>query len=230
MSEHWRLCLFASGDADLDKGLAELGTRYSVTETSIKPYPSCRSTHPGLDLTFDMIAEDPELPERVESVEVTSSQITYDLVGRPFAPGDDPRVAAQFSVPCCLAVALIRGRVGLADFDPANVTSDTTVLGKAKRISMHPRTEELTGATWWWPHKVSMRLDDGSVREKEIPALRGSLARPFQPEEQQAKLDEAGKDALSPEQLKDLADDCRKVAEQGIAPVTRHMRAAQVVH
>ena len=222
--------LFASGEADLDKGLAELGTRYSVTETSIKPYPSCRSTHPGLDLTFDMIAEDPELPERVESVRVTSSQITYDLVGRPFAPGDDPRVAAQFSLPYCLAVALTRGRVGLADFDPGNVTSDTTVLERARRISMHPRTEEVDGATWWWPHKVSMRLDDGSVREKEITALRGSLARPFLPDEQQAKLDEAGKGALSPARLKDLADDCRKVGEQGIAPVTRHMRAAQAVH
>ncbi len=222
--------LFARGDADLDQGLAELGSRYSVTETSIKPYPCCRSTHPGLDLTFDMIAEDPDLPRRVQSVKVLSSRITYDLVGRPFAPGDDPRVAAQFSVPYCLAVALTRGRVGLADFDPVNVTSDTTVLEMARRISMHPGTEAVTGATWWWPHKVRMQLDDGSVREKEITALRGSLARPFTPEEQHAKLDEAGRGALGPEQLQGLADDCRKVAEQGIAPVTRHLRAAQAVH
>ena len=222
--------LFAGGEADLEQGLAELGTRYSVTETSIKPYPCCRSTHPGLDLTFDMMAEDPELPERVESVEVLSSQITYDLVGRPFAPGDDPRVAAQFSLPYCLAVALTRGRVGLDDFDPANVTSDTTVLERARHISMHPKAERVPGATWWWPHKVRMQLDDGSVREKEITALRGSLARPFLPEEQHAKLEEAGRDALSPEQLRSLADDCRRVGEQGIAPVTGHMRAAQAVH
>ena len=222
--------LFAEGNADLDKGLSEIGTRFSVTETSIKPYPSCRSTHPGLDLTFDMIAEDPELPERVESVEVLSSQITYDLVGRPFVPGDDPRVAAQFSIPYCLAVALIRRRVGLSDFDPKQVTSDATVLEKARHISMHPQTDEVDGATWWWPHKVRMHLDDGSVREKAISALRGSLARPFLPEEQQEKLGEAGKAALSPEQLTNLADDCRNVGEQGVAPVARHMRAARVVH
>ena len=95
---------------------------------------------------------------------------------------------------------------------------------------MHPEAEKVEGATWWWPHKVRMHLDDGSVREKAIEALRGSLARPFEPAEQQAKLDEAGKGALSPEQLACLADDCRSVGERGVAPVTRHMRAAQSVH
>ena len=220
--------LFADGDADLEEGLAGIGTRFSVAETSIKPYPSCRSTHPGLDLTFDMIAEDPELPRRVDSVEVTSSQIVYDLCGRPFSPGDDPRVAAQFSIPYTLSVALTRGRIALADFDPANVTSDTAVLEKAKRVSVHPITEDVPGATWWWPHKVTMRLGDGSVREREVRALRGSIARPFMPDEQQAKLDEAGKDALNPQQLQELAADSRRIGEQGVAPVTRHMRAARL--
>ena len=88
----------------------------------------------------------------------------------------------------------------------------------------------MPGATWWWPHKVRMQLHDGSVREKEITALRGSLARPFLPEEQHAKLEEAGRDALNPERLESLADDCRRVGEQGIAPVTGHMRAARAVH
>ena len=46
---------FAEGNADLEKGLSELGKKFSVSETSIKLYPSCRSTHPGLDLTFDMM-------------------------------------------------------------------------------------------------------------------------------------------------------------------------------
>ncbi len=218
--------LFANGEADLEAGLAGIGTRFSVTETSIKPYPSCRSTHPGLDLTFDMIAEDPDLPQQVEAVEVTSSQIVYDLCGRPFAPGDDPRVAAQFSIPYTLSVALTRGNVGLADFDPRKVTSDRAVLDLAKRITVQPRKEEVPGASWWWPHRVRMRLRDGSVREKEVTALRGSLARPFLPDEQQAKLAEAGKGVLDPRQLDRLAHDARKVGKQGIAPVTRWMRTA----
>lgn len=219
--------LFAEGAADLDKGLSELGERFSVVETSIKPYPSCRSTHPGLDLTFDMMAEDPELPRRVESIEVTSSQIVYDLCGRPFVPGDDPRVAAQFSIAYTLSVALNRGRIGLSDFDPGQVTSDTAVLDLARHISVKPRKEKVKGETWWWPHLVSMRLTDGSVRQKEVVALRGSRARPFMPDEQQAKLEEAGRDILSPDDLACLSDDARSVAERGIAPVTRHMRAGQ---
>lgn len=219
--------LFANGAADLDAGLAELGRRFSVTETSIKPYPSCRSTHPGLDLTFDMIAEDPHLPQQVESVEVISSQIIYDLCGRPFEPGDEPRVAAQFSIPYTQAVALTRGKVGLADFDPQRVTTDTAILDFAKRVTVRPRKDNPPGSTWWRPHKVSMTLRDGTVREKEITALRGSLARPFLPEDQQAKLAEAGNGVLSEEGLRSLADDAQHVSARGIAPITHWMRAAQ---
>ena len=71
-----------------------------------------------------------------------------------------------------------------------------------------------------------MRLDDGSVREKEVTALRGSRARPFMPDEQAAKLHEAGKHALGPEQLQQLASDSRLVGDQGIAPVMQHLRTA----
>lgn len=219
--------LFANGAANLDEGLAGLGTRFSVTETSIKPYPSCRSTHPGLDLTLDMIAEDPQLSRQVESVEVTSSQIIHDLCGRPFEPGDEPRVAAQFSIPYTQAVAITRGKVGLADFDPRQVTTDTNVLEFAQRVTVRPRKDNPPGSSWWRPHKVSMKLRDGSVREKEITALRGSLARPFLPEEQRAKLAEAGKGVLDEQDLNSLADDARHVGDRGIAPITRWMRAAQ---
>ncbi len=222
--------LFAEGRGDLEQGLSQLGERFSVVETSIKPYPSCRSTHPGLDLTFDMIADEPDLPGKVEEVEVRSSQIVYDLVGAPFAAGDDPRVAAQFSIPYTLSVALTRGKIALADFDPAQVTSDDAVLAKTKTVKVTPWDEEVPGATWWWPHRVSMRLSDGTAREREVKALRGSMARPFQLDEQDAKLREAGKAALNADQLQCLADDARTIGECGIAPVTRHMRAARAVH
>ena len=71
-------------------------------------------------------------------------------------------------------------------------------------------------------------MDDGSIREREVTALKGSLARPLTLEEQQAKLDEAGKDMLSPEQLVVLADAARNIGTRGIAPVTKIMREANL--
>jgi len=220
--------IFAGGNADLEKGLADLGKKFSVTETSIKLYPSCRSTHPGLDLTFDMMADEPDLANRVNTIEVTSSKIVNELVGSPFKPGKDPRVAAQFSIPYTLSVALKRGKIALSDFDPAQVTTDSAVLDMAKRVSVKTRTEEGPGANWWRPYTVRMNLDDGSIREREVTALKGSLARPLTLEEQQAKLDEAGKDMLSPEQLVALADASRNIGTRGIAPVTKIMREANL--
>jgi len=218
--------IFAEGNADLEKGLSNLGKKFSVTETSIKLYPSCRSTHPGLDLIFDMMEDEPDLANRVKSIEVRTSKIVNQLVGAPFEAGNDPRVAAQFSIPYTLSVALKRGKIALSDFDPAQVTTDNAVLEMAKRISVKTRTEEGPGANWWRPYKVRMNLDDGSIREREVTALKGSLARPLTTEEQQAKLDEAGKDMLRPEQLVALADASSNIGTQGIAPVTKIMREA----
>jgi 2-methylcitrate dehydratase PrpD len=220
--------IFAEGNADLEKGLSNLGNKFSVTETSIKLYPSCRSTHPGLDLIFDMMADEPDLANRVDSIEVSTSKIVNQLVGAPFEAGNDPRVAAQFSIPYTLSVALQRGKIALSDFDPAQVTTDSSVLDMAKRVRVKTRTEEGPGANWWSPYTVKMNLNDGSFREREITALKGSLARPLTLEEQQAKLDEAGKDMLSPEQLIALADASSNIGKHGIAPVTKIMREANI--
>jgi len=220
--------IFAEGKADINKGLSDIGKKFSVTEASIKPYPCCRSTHPGLDLTFDMLEEEPDLGKKVKSVEVTSSEIINQLVGAPFSPGKDPRVAAQFSIPYCQSVALKRGRISLDDFNPNQVTSDKQILEFTKNVTVIPIKEKIDGATWWWPHKVKMKLDDGSVREREVKALRGSLARPFLPNEQQEKLEEAGKGVLSNDQLNELANASKNIGKNGIAPVTKIMREAKM--
>ena len=222
--------LFAEGKADFEKGLSGIGTRFSVAETSVKPYPSCRSTHPGLDLTFDMLSEDPDLRHRIRSVEVSTSKVVHALCGRPFSPGNDPRVAAQFSIPYTQSVALKRGRVGLADFDPAKVVSNSDVLEMAKSVTVTPWDEVVPGATWWQPHRVRLQLDDGSVREREVVALRGSQERPLLPEEHLAKLEEAGRFALDRENLHGLAEDARNVPVQGIGNLTKRLRAARRMH
>ena len=82
-----------------------------------------------------------------------------------------------------------------------------------------------------WVHEFRvqgprLRVEDGTTRERDVVALKGSKARPLTIEEQQAKLAEAGKGMLTPDELAALADDCRAVAEQGIAPVTRWLRTA----
>ena len=52
--------------------------------------------------------------------------------------------------------------------------------------------------------------------------------RPLTMEEQQSKLDEAGKDMLSPAQLEALADASRNIGAHGIGPVTKIMREAEI--
>lgn len=95
-----------------------------------------------------------------------------------------------------------------------------------RHISVQPRELEPGSSWWWWPHTVRLRLEDGSTREGEIVALRGSLARPLTPEEQQAKLAEAGKGVSTPEELTAMAEGSKAVSEQGIGAIAKWLRTA----
>ena len=86
--------LLAGGKGDIEAELANLERRFAIAETSVKPYPCCRLTHAAIDLALDLAAEEPGLGEKIERIEVASTPAVEQMVGGPFAPGDNPRVAA----------------------------------------------------------------------------------------------------------------------------------------
>src|SRR5439155_20965312 len=84
---------------------------------SLKPYPSCRFCHGAIDAILDMMATDGVKAVDVESAVVKMPAEAYDYVGGAYQPGDSPQVSAQFNTAYNVAVALVRGRVGLSEFD-----------------------------------------------------------------------------------------------------------------
>ena len=92
-----------------------LGTAFSVRTDYIKRHPSCGYTHSPADAALALLAEEPALDAcSIESIEVTTHAAASQLSER--APANE--LAARFSIPWTVAVALVHGRCPVDAFDP----------------------------------------------------------------------------------------------------------------
>lgn len=119
------------GELDTDALHADLGTRWLVTEGYFKRHASCSFTHPPVDAVLALVAEAPDLHERVERVEVATHRLAAGLAGR----SRDSRLAAMFSTPVVVAVALLHGAVRPAHLAP-DALADDRVRDLAERIAV----------------------------------------------------------------------------------------------
>ena len=82
--------------------------------TSIKPWPSCRHTHPVIDCALEL--HDKIGEQTICRVEIGTYQAALDVCDRP-AP--DNEYQAKFSLYHCAAIALLDGAVTLDSFSEA---------------------------------------------------------------------------------------------------------------
>ena len=94
-----------------ERVVQDLGTVYELMHTGIKPYPSCRYGHAGIDAVLALRAQHGLQPDEVNSITYGLSNAGLLLVGAPIEHKRNPRnlVDAQFSAPFVLSCALVTG-------------------------------------------------------------------------------------------------------------------------
>jgi 2-methylcitrate dehydratase PrpD len=90
-----------------------LGTRFDLMDTGVKPYPSCRWGHAGIDAVIELKSRHAIAADDIVSVRLGLSRAGILLIGDPIAKKQAPRntVEAQFSGPFVIATALLHGNV-----------------------------------------------------------------------------------------------------------------------
>jgi 2-methylcitrate dehydratase PrpD len=218
--------LHAGGKADLSPLLEDLGERFLITDAGVKAYPSCRSTHPSIDLMLDLLAERPRIGAMVESVAFIVPDLPFALCGRPFVPGDNPRVSAQFSIPFTAVLALIRGAITPQDFLPGKVLA----LAAEQEVLIRNTTVEAAdppiGAQKTVPARARVTLKTGEVLDRVTDRIKGSVRRPLSPKEEWNKLLAASAGVLSVPQCERLRAAGLDLREAGPAPALRILRSA----
>jgi 2-methylcitrate dehydratase PrpD len=137
--------LHAGGRFDAARMLADLGRVYEGARVSFKPWPSCRGTHAHIEAATGLLRDHKIDPPDIADVHVTVSGFFAHLC-EPSADKPKPQtaIAAKFSAPFTVALALRNGTVTLADFEPARLRDhETRTL--AGRVS-HTIEKAWTGA------------------------------------------------------------------------------------
>lgn len=143
---------------DVDAMTRNLGIDWHAHGTAIKPYPCCRFEHGAIDLAIQ-VHDEGVRPEAIVGVRIRiyrTEVLSYHR--EPKNPVD-----AQFNVPYGVAVALVKGRVSLADFTEAAIR-DEAVLAVSRRIEVMEDPEfNARYPQDYWVELVA-KLTDGSER------------------------------------------------------------------
>jgi 2-methylcitrate dehydratase PrpD len=117
-----------------DQVAEDLGVVFETMVTGVKPYPSCRYGHAGIDAILAMRAEHQFLPDEIEQITYGLSRAGLLLVGEPNACKQNPTniVEAQFSAPFVLSTALATGTMAWDSY--ANL-GDPTVRNLMRKVT-----------------------------------------------------------------------------------------------
>jgi 2-methylcitrate dehydratase PrpD len=218
--------LHAGGKADIAPLLDDFGERFLITDAGVKAYPSCRSTHPSIDLMLDFLAERPDIGALVEKVAFTVPDLPFALCGRSFMPGDNPRVSAQFSIPFTAALALTRGAVAPRDFLPEKVLAFAIEQSTLIRAITVEAANPPIGAQKTVPARTRVTLRTGEVLDRVTDSIKGSVHRPMTPQDEWCKLAVASAGVLTEAQCEQLRTAGRDLRRLGPAPALEILRGA----
>ena len=152
-----------------------------------KIHPCCASAHCALDALLALRAEHGFSAAQVERVDVLVNRMSYDNL--MYA---EPRteLEARFSMHWCIALALLQGRLRLADFTPAALKR-REVRAWLPRIAVRhtrPGKEHPLMDNGREPASVAVLLKDGRRLERYAQHAKGTLQAPATAAELDAKF------------------------------------------
>lgn len=156
-------------DARPEMVLADPDHRWQVHETSIKPWPSCRHTHPGIDAGRELrgvLAAAGKSADDIASVELEVYQAALNLCDNP-----DPQSTyeAKFSLQHTIAAALTEENVTFASFD-APAREALAPLRAKVAVRLGPAIEAAYPVNWGCRLAVTLR-DNNRLEASRIHAL-----------------------------------------------------------
>jgi 2-methylcitrate dehydratase PrpD len=164
-----------------------LGEHYEVTHNTYKPFACGIVIHPAIDAALQLRGAYHLEPAEIRSITIRANPLVQQLTGK-----QEPRsgLEGKFSVYHSVAVALVRGYAGPAEYIDAAV-NDPVVVALRKAIVV--RTDPQVRAD-----EVFMTLTtaDGRTLERHVEHAVGSFERPLTNAELDEKYRQLTKDVL----------------------------------
>jgi 2-methylcitrate dehydratase PrpD len=161
--------------------LLELGKEWEIPRLAFKSYPCGSISHPYMDCALKLKQQYNPAPEKIAEVVCRTAEGPVHRLWEPLADKQRPvsSYGAKFSLPYSIAVMLVHGKAGLAEFTDEAI-QDHAVLNLAAKVS-YVLDPSIDYPRHFSGH-VKIVLDDGTLLEENQPHPRGGYEDPLPPD------------------------------------------------
>lgn len=163
----------------------DLGTRWQMLDTALKPYPCCHIIHAFVDAALELRGQ--FAIEDVERIECPLVLDWHKLIAEPRAECVQPATPyrALFSMQYVVALALLRGQVTLADFHDRTLQAPE-IMALAHKVWCVD--DPLSDYPAHFPGELAVHLRDGRVLRCRKPVSLGTPENPLPQQALEAKF------------------------------------------
>ena len=175
-----------SRDVDWDAALASLGRRFNIVSMSQKNHAACGHAHAAIDAVLALKEKHGLTPDRVARITARSYRAALEVAGNR-----DPHTVfeAKFSLPYCLAAALVVGSVRVDAFAEARLR-DPAIRRLVERVTMEIEPKLDAAFPKQRAAIVEIETVDGQCLSHFAPTRKGDPDAPLSDDELRAKARE----------------------------------------
>jgi 2-methylcitrate dehydratase PrpD len=198
--------LVGAGHYDAERMAESLGHPFYIESPGIglKKYPSCYHTHRALDGVFQLLGEHRLSHSEVAEIDVGTSERAMRVLA--FSEPETP-YQAKYSMPHCIAAALVDHQVTLDTFtsdkmkDPGIVAAKKKVHLSFPDLPIWPGLADVGPDTEFVGNPVTIRTTDGRSYNARVDIPRGDPALPLSDDELLAKYRDCGRSQLRADEI-----------------------------
>ena len=197
---------------------AGLGQDWKIEKIYFKPYSCCRWVHAAIEAARALQASHAIDARSIDRIKVETFSRTLQLNNEP-----RPRTleAAQYSVPFCLALALLEGEASLLPMtERALANRAITTLAERISVELAPDLDAM------FPGRVPARVEIGAhdqIYSSTVLAPKGEPSNPMTEAELVAKFRTLTTPVLGVARTRLLLSAIRAIEDDGLSPLFRQL-------
>lgn len=158
-----------------------LGMDWLILDTTFKAYPVCGHAMTPIEASLKLHGQFD--PTEIEAIEVRAHPVSLQVASQRF-PSDEAQ--AKFSIPYCVAVALLEGRVRQEEFSAEHIGSKQieSILNKIRLIP----DDTLSTIPGRRPARVTISLPGERTLMATAEVRKGDPEQPMTPDEKRSKV------------------------------------------
>ncbi|UCG67031.1 MAG: MmgE/PrpD family protein [Deltaproteobacteria bacterium] len=182
----------------------DLGQTFKISETSLKPYPSCRSTHSPIAAALILKKRHNLAAEDIDKITLRLFSRAYKSYNKP---SPETNLQALLSEQFCVATALLRGEVTLQSFSPEALKDEKVryLIRKIELAEDSALTDRFTKMRSR-PIVLEILMKSGERFIEEVEWAPGSPANPMSEADRLKKFEDLAYTVLAREKMERLMD------------------------